>query len=279
VPEALASHCRTSGRAMSQVSLDAHVRSSPKAPPGGPAGVSHEAFHRSPLGGRRNEATRRRCYPLSARPPAGVREVRLRILVVRLSSLGDIARMLPSLRRFGGASLLPVRPDRRGPVPAPPAHLSQFGPPPGLPRRGPGACSEIPGDFMTRWENTSRPCAPGGTTFPLTSTASSVRAGGARLGGARHGRLREGFGKEGSHLLYHLPRCRRRAAHLQAGALRRNLEVLGFRAVDPSYLEPELPSDTVGDRDRFLAGAGLAPGGYALLFVGTSRAQSTSAGP
>ena len=39
-------------------------------------------------------------------------------------------------------------------------------------------------------------------------------------------------------------------------------------------LSPHIPGETVRVRDEFLRRSGLAPGKYALLFVGTSRAQS-----
>lgn len=201
----------------------------------------------------------------------------MRILVVRLSSLGDVARLLPFLRASRAAHpghrfdltvedrfmpLLRVFPSSDGVLP--------------YPRRAGGHPLREPRRFASA----------------LTDYFGALRAGRYDLAVDLHGILRsalvarasgsrvtagyaKGFGREGSHLLYRIPVTPAPTPRIsRLERYRATLELLGLGGAPAAALEPELPAEALAERDRFLGEAGLKPGGYALLFLGTSRAQA-----
>ncbi len=198
------------------------------------------------------------------------------ILVIRLSSLGDIARMLPSLRalhasRRGSvdvtvedrfAPLLELFPLARRIVP--------------YPRRAPGP----PWRHPVRW---GRAMAAYGMTLReerydlaldlhgiLRSAMVAAMSGAARTAG--YGR---GFGKEGSHLLYGravAPAASPRISRYQRYA--GTLAALGLPPPTGEYLVPRIPPHVEAEVSRFLSGAGLDRRPFLFAFLGTSKAQA-----
>lgn len=198
------------------------------------------------------------------------------ILVIRLSSMGDVVRLLPSLRALQGsgasrvdltvedrfAALLDLFPVADGVVVYPRKH-------PGTPWRHPVAWASA----MAAYRGALR-AARYDLALDLHGILRSALV--ARMSGAKEtAGYARGFGKEGSHLLYDRrvvpgPSPRMSRYERYAGALR----ALGLPEPGREYLVPHVPGAVVADVDAFLAGAGLTGRPYLFAFLGTSRAQA-----
>lgn len=196
-------------------------------------------------------------------------------LVIRLSSLGDVARLLPGLRamKAAGAGRVDITvEDRFAPlleyfpvgdrvVPYPRKGLS--------PLRHPKAWSSA----MKAYFGLLR--AGGyGTAIDLHGLLRSALV--ARFSGAAStAGYARGFGREGSHLLYGrrlVPAPQRRISRYDryAGAL----QALGFPAPSGEFFAPSVSQEARKDVESFLAERDLSDGGYLFAFLGTSRAQA-----
>jgi ADP-heptose:LPS heptosyltransferase len=198
------------------------------------------------------------------------------ILVIRLSSMGDVVRLLPSLQALRGsgaarvdltvedrfASLLDLFPVTDGVVVYPRKQQ-------GTPWRHPMAWSST----MAAYFGDLR-AARYDLALDLHGILRSALV--ARMSGANEtAGYASGFGKECSHLLYDrklVPGPSRRISRYKryAGALR----ALGLPEPSGEYLVPRLPEEVVADVDAFLFSAGLADRPYLFAFLGTSRAQA-----
>jgi ADP-heptose:LPS heptosyltransferase len=196
------------------------------------------------------------------------------VLAIRLSSMGDIVRLLPALvvlQREAGRVDLTVE-DRFLPLvdlfPVVSAIVA-------YPRRRPGPPARHPvrwGRAMAEYVRTLRR-GKYDLALDLHGILRSALVG--RLSGARAvAGYAKGFGREHSHLLYDCtlqpgtePRISRYDRY--AGALR----ALGFSEPSTDYLEPSVPEAAQREVDGFLLGRGLAAGGFLFAFLGTSRAQ------
>jgi lipopolysaccharide heptosyltransferase I len=198
------------------------------------------------------------------------------ILVIRLSSMGDVVRLLPSLQALRGsgasrvdltvedrfAALLDLFPVTDGVIVYPRRH-------PGSPWRHPVAW----GSAMAAYRDALR--AP---RYDLALDLHGILRSAlvARMSGAKEtAGYARGFGKEGSHLLYDRrvvpgPSPRMSRYERYAGALR----ALGLPEPGREYLVPRPPAEAVDDVDAFLASIGLAERSYLFAFLGTSRAQA-----
>ncbi len=198
------------------------------------------------------------------------------ILVIRLSSMGDVVRLLPSLQalRGSGASRVDLTVEDRFA-----ALLDLFPVTDGVvvyPRKHPGA----------PW------CHPAAWASAMAAYRGALRKARYDLALDLHGILRSalvarmsaaketagyarGFGKEGSHFLYDRrlvpgPSPRMSRYERYAGALR----ALGLPEPGREYLVPRPPAEAAADVDAFLASIGLAGRSFLFAFLGTSRAQA-----
>jgi len=198
------------------------------------------------------------------------------ILVIRLSSMGDVVRLLPSLQALRGsgasrvdltvedrfAALLDLFPVTDGVVVYPRRH-------PGTPWRHPVAW----GSAMAAYRGALR-AARYDLALDLHGILRSALV--ARMSGAKEtAGYARGFGREGSHLFYDKrvvpgpsPRISRYERY--AGAL----EAMGLPEPGREYLAPRMPGAAVADVEAFLASAGLAGRAFLFAFLGTSRAQA-----
>lgn len=203
-----------------------------------------------------------------------------KILVIRLSSLGDVARLLPSLRSLEGQAErvdLTVE-DRFLPL----LHLF---PPKGrvvaYPRKAAGSPFRNPVRWARAMAAYLRELRGEGYDLALDLHGIFRSAVVARLSGAEAAGYARGFGKEHSHLLYDRtltpgPSVRISRFERYAGALR----ALGFEAPgEEEPLRPEVPEAARREVEAFLRERGLEPGRYLLAFLGTSRAQARKRWP
>jgi heptosyltransferase-1 len=198
-----------------------------------------------------------------------------RILVIRLSSLGDVARMLPALASLkSGGRIVDVTVEDRfaglfGLFPIPDRVIP-------YPRKSAGSLLRHPLAWSRAFASYAGSMREGRYDLALDLHGILRSALLARLSGAKetagYGR---GFGKEGSHLFYDhavlpgpLPRISRYERY--AGTL----EALGFPRPGPDYLRFEAPAEAEEEVRSFLVREGLAEGRYVLAFIGTSRAQA-----
>ncbi|MGC8723315.1 MAG: glycosyltransferase family 9 protein [Acidobacteriota bacterium] len=199
-----------------------------------------------------------------------------RLLVIRLSSLGDVARLLPclhSLRVSGHLARLDLAVEDRF------APLLELFPVvdrvAAYPRRngglgyGPLAWARAMGSYLTDLR-----AAGYDWSVDLHGILRSALLGQVS-GAARTAGYARGFGKEGSHLLYDVPltcgatpRISRYARY--AGAM----AALGLPGPAGGYLSPLVREGDRAEVGRFLEGRGLAPRSFLFAFIGTSRAQA-----
>lgn len=205
-----------------------------------------------------------------------------RILVIRLSSLGDVARLLPSLAalkaapevdevsltvedRFAGLlDLFPVA-DRVITYP-------RKGAPP--PLRRPLAWRKAMKSYFGRLKQGRYDLAL--DLHGILRSALVARFSGAETtaGYAR------GFGKEGSHLLYRQQLRPAEKTHISryeryAGAL----ACLGVENGQGGYLSPKIPAGSAREVSGFLKDRHLERGEFIFAFIGTSRAQQVKRWP
>ena len=202
-------------------------------------------------------------------------------LVIRLSSLGDIARLLPALRALksrGSHTVDLTVEDRFAPLtdlfPLADRVIPYPRKKPGPPSRHPLAWSRAVKRYLSALRDGRY-----GTAIDLHGIARSAIV--ARLSGAA---LKAGyasdFGKELSHLFYDIkisPAENARIPRFEryAGALRE----LGLPEPSGEYFSPAL-SDAVRDEvTSFVRELGVAPKRYVFAFLGTSRAQARKRWP
>lgn len=200
--------------------------------------------------------------------------------MVRLSSLGDVARLLPSLKSLEAQAdrvdltvedrflpLLSIFPPRDRVVPYP----RRSG---GSPFRNPLGWARAMGEYVRALRE-----EPYDLVLDLhgifRSAVVSRLAGGVVAGYGR------GFGKEHSHLFYDRlltpgPSIRISRYERYAGALKAS----GFEPPHgEAYLVPCIPKEARREVEAFLEDRALTPGGYLLAFLGTSRAQARKRWP
>jgi len=200
-----------------------------------------------------------------------------RILVIRLSSLGDVARLIPSLAALRGAPGvarvdLTVE-DRFAPL------LESYPIPHRVipyPRRGPGSPLRSPRRWARAMSGYVRAlrAEPYDLALDLHGILRSALV--AHLSGAAQtAGFARGFGREGSHLFYGRqlvpgpsPRMSRYARY--AGAL----AALGLPSPGEAFLPPSISPETREEQARLLEGRWPRGGPYAFFFLGTSRAQA-----
>ncbi len=197
-------------------------------------------------------------------------------LVIRLSSLGDIARLLPALRALKGGALgrLDVTVEDRFAALLdlfPFAHRVVA-----YPRRSPGPAWRHPvrwASAMARYRRSLRE-VPYDLALDLHGILRSAFV--ARMSGAAEtAGYARGFGKEGSHLLYG-----RAVAPAQVTRISRyeryagTLRALGLPEPTGEPLEPSIQKGVCTEVQAFLDHAGLSNRGYLFAFLGTSRAQA-----
>jgi len=199
-----------------------------------------------------------------------------RLLVIRLSSLGDVARLLPclhSLKASGHLARLDLAvEDRFAPL------LDLF---PVVDRvaaypRGKGGSGYKPlawaravGSYLKDLR-----AARYDWSVDLHGILRSALLGQVS-GAARTAGYARGFGKEGSHLFYDVPlicgatsRISRYARY--AGAM----AALGLPGPMEGYLSAQVREEDRTEVERFLAGRGLESRRFLFAFIGTSRAQA-----
>ena len=196
-------------------------------------------------------------------------------LVIRLSSLGDIARLLPALRalKSGGYPVDLTVEDRFSQL----AALFPFADRViAYPRRRPGPPSRHPVAWSRAFARYLATLKEGryGAAIDLHGIARSVLV--AKLSGASQtAGFARGFGKECSHLFYDISVSPAETPCISrfdryAGALR------ALDLPDPSgeYFSPVLDATVRGEVSSFLSEKGLSPGHFLFSFLGTSRAQA-----
>jgi len=200
-----------------------------------------------------------------------------RILVIRLSSLGDVARLLPSLaalRSAPGVARVDLTVEDRF------APLLELYPIPHrvvpYPRRGPGSPLRHPFRWARAMSGYLRAlrAEPYDLALDLHGLLRSALV--AHLSGAAQtAGFARGFGREGSHLFYRRavapgpsPRISRYARY--AGTL----AALGFPRPGEAFLPPELPVEARAEAGRLLAERWPEKSPFAFLFLGTSRTQA-----
>jgi ADP-heptose:LPS heptosyltransferase len=203
------------------------------------------------------------------------------ILVIRLSSLGDIARLLPSLRALKNSSAERVDltiEDRFEPLlrlfPIP-DHVIAY------PRRKAGSPLRRPVPWVSAYARYVRSLRSARYDLALDMHGILRSAVVGQLSGATHtAGFGPRYGKENSHLLYEtavfpgptpvLSRYDRYAGTLAA---------LGFPAPAMDYLAPEVPPEARRDVEDFLDGSGLQSSPYLFAFLGASKAQKEKRWP
>lgn len=200
-----------------------------------------------------------------------------RLLLIRLSSLGDIARLLPCLYalqeapgvecadltvedRF--ASLLGYYPIKGCVIPYP----RRSG---GHPLREPLRFAEAMGDYFGTLREGRYDLAIDLHGIFRSAVVALASGAGQTAGYAK------GFGKEGSHLLYSRqlapglhPRISRFARY--AGALR----AMGFPEPSGQFIRPCISEAELSEAHAGTGGALPADAPYAFFFLGTSKAQA-----
>lgn len=202
------------------------------------------------------------------------------ILAIRLSSMGDIARLLPALAVLGreaGRVDLTVE-DRFMPLlelfPVASEVIAYPRRSPGSPVRHPVRWGRAMKEYLRTLQERRYDLA-----LDLHGILRSALVGRASGAEAVAGYAR-GFGREHSHLLYdHTlrpgPEVRMSRYDRYSGALR----ALGFSQPAARFLEPSLPESAQREVDEFLAKKSLTEGAFLFAFLGTSRAQARKRWP
>ncbi len=203
------------------------------------------------------------------------------VLVIRLSSLGDIARLLPSLRALGtsqaGRVDLTVE-DRFEPLMRLFPVVERVVP---YPRRAAGNPVREPSRWLSAYAGYLHALRSARYDLALDVHGILRSALVGQLSGAYHtAGFGPRYGKENSHLLYetavfpgpspNLSRYERYAGTLAA---------LGFPRPSAGFMTPEIPVEARKDVDDFLGASGLSGRPYLFAFLGTSRAQADKRWP
>jgi heptosyltransferase-1 len=197
-------------------------------------------------------------------------------LVIRLSSLGDIARLLPALRAMksqGGCAVDLTVEDRFAPLTDIFPLADRVIP---YPRKKPGPPSRHPLEWRRAVRQYRSVLKEGryGTAIDLHGIARSAMV--AKLSGARQSAgYARGFGKEFSHLFYDIKIAPAKSTRISrferyAGALRE----LGLPSPSGEYFSPALGDSAREEVSSFVREQGVAPKRYVFAFLGTSRAQA-----
>jgi|WetSurMetagenome_2_1015567.scaffolds.fasta_scaffold68513_2 heptosyltransferase I len=198
------------------------------------------------------------------------------ILVIRLSSLGDVARLLPSLAalKASGASRVDLAVEDRF------AGLLDLFPIPDsvlpYPRRDVGPAWRDPFTWFTTLNAYLGVLRSRRYDLALDLHGIFRSALLAGLSGAKEtAGFAKGFGKEFSHLLYDrkvvpAPSPRISRYERYGGTLR----ALGFPGPSESYLTPTVPGGAAAAVAAFLEEHGLTGDPYLFSFLGTSRTQA-----
>jgi len=198
------------------------------------------------------------------------------ILVIRLSSMGDVVRLLPSLRALRTSAVSRVDltvEDRFAPLLDlfPLVHEVVV-----YPRKHPGTPWRHPWAWISAMTGYGKALRSARYDLALDLHGIFRSALVARMSGAREtAGYAEGFGKEGSHLLYGrtvVPGASPRISRYEryAGTLR----ALGLPEASGEYLAPRVPDQAVEEVESFLSDTHLAGRPYLFAFLGTSRAQA-----
>jgi heptosyltransferase I len=198
------------------------------------------------------------------------------ILVIRLSSLGDVARMLPSLAalKTSGVSRVDLAVEDRFA-----GLLDLFPIPDGVlpyPRRSVGPAWRDPFTWFTAMNAYLEDLRSHRYDLALDLHGIFRSALLAGFSGAKEtAGFAKGFGKEFSHLLYdrkvvpapspHISRYERYGGTLRA---------LGFPGPSESYLIPTMPEAAMAKVSAFLEENRLTDRPYLFAFLGTSRTQA-----
>lgn len=198
------------------------------------------------------------------------------ILVIRLSSMGDVVRLLPSLQalRGSGASRVDLTvEDRFAPL------MDLFPVTDGVvvyPRKHPGTPWRHPKAWVSAMAAYRRALRAARYDLALDLHGILRSALVARMSGAREtAGYAKGFGKEGSHLLYGrrvVPGPSSRISRFERYGS--TLRAMGLPEPGREYLAPRVPGPAAMDVDAFLSSAGLAGRPFLFAFLGTSRAQA-----
>ncbi len=198
------------------------------------------------------------------------------ILVIRLSSLGDVARTLPSLAalKTSGAATVDLAVEDRF------AGLLDLFPIPdrvqAYPRRSVGPAWRDPFTWVAALSAYLEELRSRRYDLALDLHGIFRSALLAGMSGAKEtAGYAKGFGKEFSHLLYDrkvVPAPSRRISRYEryGGTLR----ALGFPGPSGAYLSPRIPEVSASSVSAFLESRGLAPAPYLFAFLGTSRTQA-----
>ena len=198
-----------------------------------------------------------------------------RILVIRLSSLGDVARLLPSLRALNSspgfaadlttedrfAKIMDIFPVAREVIP--------------YPRRSAGSPVRSPWSWGSAMEGYFRALRERRYDVALDLHGIIRSAAVAHFSGAREtAGYARGFGKEGSHLFYE-----RSLAPAGTTAISRYeryagaLEALGAPRPSDEYFTPAVSDDVRSKIAKLRGQWGTGAGAYAVAFIGASAAQ------
>lgn len=198
------------------------------------------------------------------------------ILVIRLSSLGDVARMLPSLAalKASGAATVDLAVEDRF------AGLLDLFPIPdrvlAYPRRSVGPVWRDPFTWVAALSAYLEDLRSRRYDLALDLHGIFRSALLAGMSGAKEtAGYARGFGKEFSHLLYDrkvIPAPSQRISRYEryGGTLR----ALGFPGPSGAYLSPRIPEVSTSSVSAFLESRGLAGAPYLFAFLGTSRTQA-----
>ncbi len=198
-----------------------------------------------------------------------------RILVIRLSSLGDVARLLPSLRALNSspdftadlttedrfARIMEIFPVAKEVIK--------------YPRRSAGSPVRSPWSWGSAMASYFRGLREKRYDVALDLHGIFRSAAVAHLSGAAEtAGYARGFGKEGSHLFYEralVPSATSAISRYEryAGAL----EAIGAPRPSDDYFAPTVSSGARSKVAELLEKWGMKAGGYAVAFIGTSAAQ------
>ncbi len=203
------------------------------------------------------------------------------ILVIRLSSLGDVARLLPCLGALGTSQArcvdLTVE-DRFEPLMRLFPVVRKVVP---YPRRAAGSPVREPSRWLSAYSGYLRALRSARYDLALDMHGILRSALVGQLSGASHtAGFGPRYGREYSHLLYetavlpgpspHLSRYERYAGTLAA---------LGFPKPSADFLTPGIPAEARDDVASYLGASGLSGRPYLFAFLGTSRAQADKRWP
>ncbi len=216
------------------------------------------------------------CYPL---PMVGSRPES--VLVIRLSSLGDIARLLPALRalKASGLSRVDLTVEDRFLLLAELFPIADRVIP--YPRRSVGSPIRHPAGWVKAFTGYIERLRKEHYDLALDLHGILRSALVLSLCGAKEtAGYGPGFGREFCHLFYEktlnpAPSTKISRYERYAGALIAS----GFPPPSPAYFHPRIPLDARDHVSAFLEEEGLKTGEYIFAFIGASKAQAAKRWP